>query len=96
MAYMIKVTFTTDEETMKTLRRVAARLKKPQSVVFREAINLYAEQADRLTSEERKRMVAAMKRIMARKATRTNAEVDAEIADIRASRRLGGRRTRVE
>jgi metal-responsive CopG/Arc/MetJ family transcriptional regulator len=93
---MVRVTFTVDEETIATLRQVSARLKKPQSVVFREAIKDYAERSDRLSDEERDRMLGVLKRMMARKPTRTDAEVDAEIAEIRAARRTGGRRTPVE
>jgi hypothetical protein len=93
---MIRVTFTVDEETVATLRQVSARLKKPQSVVLREAIKDYAERADRLSDEERDRLLAHLKKMRARKPTRTQAEVDAEIADIRAARRTGGRQTPVE
>src|SRR5688500_1791397 len=35
---MVKMTFTFDENTCDVLRRTATRLKKPQSVVVREAI----------------------------------------------------------
>ena len=90
------MTFTVDEETVAILRRTAARLKKPQSAVFREAIRDFAERSDRLSPEERERMLAVLDRMMARKPTRPQAEVDAEIAEIRAARRTGGRRTPVE
>jgi len=93
---MVKMTFTVDEQTVETLRRMAARLKKPQSVIFREAIKDYAENAGRLGHEERERMMAVLDRMRTRKPARSQAEVNAEIADIRASRRSGGRRTRVE
>ena len=93
---MVKVTFTADEQTVETLRRMAARMKKPQSVIFREAIKGYAESAERLGPEERERMLAVLDRIRARKPTRSQTEVNAEIAEIRVARRSGGRRTRVE
>ncbi len=96
MAAMVKMTFTVDEQTVDLLRRMAARLKKPQSVVFREAIRDYSERVDRLRHEEREHMLAVVDRMMARKATRPQAEVDAELRQIRAARRTGGRRTRVE
>jgi predicted transcriptional regulator len=89
---MVKVTFTVDEDTVETLRRVAARLRKPKSLVFREAIQHYAEQADRLSDEERRRMLAALDRMKARKPTRSDADVDAEIDQIRKTRQGGGRR----
>jgi predicted transcriptional regulator len=93
---MLKVTFTVDEETINILKRVATRLNKPQSVIFREAIRHYSERADQLSPEERGRMLAAVDRMMARKPARPDAEVDAELTAIRAARRTGGRRTRVE
>jgi predicted transcriptional regulator len=93
---MVKMTFTFDEQTAETLRRAAARLKKPQSVIVREAIQDYASRADRLSDDERRRMLKVLDRMMARPATRTQPEVDAEIAEIRSARRTGGRRTRSE
>ena len=93
---MVKMTFTFDEKTAETLRRAASRLKKPQSVVVREAVQDYASRADRLSDEERKLMLNVLDRMMARPSKRTQAEVNAEIAEIRAARRTGGRRTRLE
>lgn len=93
---MVKVTFTFDESTVETLRRTASRLKKAQSAVVREAIQDYAARADQLSDEERKRMLSVLDRMMSRRPKRTQAEVDAEIAGIRAERKSGGRRTRVE
>ena len=88
------MTFTFDEQTVETLRRAASRLKKPQSVIVREAIQDYANRADRLSDDERKRMLKVVDRMMARPAERTEAEVNTEIAEIRAARKSGGRRTR--
>jgi hypothetical protein len=93
---MVKVTFTFDEETVETLRRTASRLKKPQSVVVREAIHDYAVRANRLSDEERHHMLKVFDRMMARIPARSQAEADAEIAEIRTARRTGGRRTRPE
>ena len=90
------MTFTFDEQTAETLKRAAARLKKPQSAVVREAIHDYASRADRLSDEERKQMLKVLDRMIARAPKRTQAEVDAEIAEIRATRRSGGRRTRLQ
>jgi len=92
MVDMVKVTFTVDEDTVDTLSRMAAQLKKTKSLVFREAIQCYAKQADRLSDEERQNMLAALDRIKARKPTRSDADVDAEIDHIRKTRRRGGRR----
>ena len=93
---MVKMTFTFDQHTAETLRRTAARLNRPQSFVVREAIQEYASRADRLSDEERRQMIEVLDRMVARSAKRTQTEVDSEIAEIRAARRTGGRRTRVE
>jgi predicted transcriptional regulator len=93
---MVKVTFTVDEETVETLRRIAARQNRPQSAVFREAVKNYAESADRLNDDERRHMLAVLDRVRNRRPSRTDSEVKAEIAAIRADRRKGGRRTPVE
>ena len=52
--------------------------------------------ADRLSDEERRQMIKVLDRMIARPPKRSQAEVDAEIAGIRAIRRTGGRRTRLE
>jgi len=90
---MVKMTFTFDEETCDTLRRTALRLKKPQSVVVREAIQDYSKRADRLSEDERKHLLRALDRMMARPPERSQTEVDKEIAEVRAARKSGGRRT---
>ncbi len=84
---MIKVTFTLDETTVEQLRRTAARVRKPQSRVVREAIGEYAARADRLSESERRRMLAALDRTMRRPPTRPTATVDRELREIRSARR---------
>jgi hypothetical protein len=93
---MVKMTFTFDERTVETLKQTASRLKKPQSVVVREAIQDYAARAGRLSDEERRHMLKVFDRMVTRIPARSQAEADAEIAEIRASRRTGGRQTRSE
>ena len=94
MVHMIKVTFTFDEATVEQLRRTAARVRKPQSRVVREAIHEYAAKADRLTEDERRRMLAVLDRAIQRAPSRPAAEVEAELREIRAARRRwGARRT---
>ena len=93
---MVKVTFTFDDATVETLRRTASRLKKPQSVVVREAVQDYAARTGRLSEEERRHMLKVFDRMIARIPSRPQREADAEIAEIRAARRAGGRRTRPE
>jgi len=92
---MVKVTFTFDDETVETLRRTAHRLKKPQSAAVRDAIQDYASRSDRLNEEERRHMLKVFDRVMARIPAGDQAEANAEIAQIRAARRRGGRRTRL-
>jgi len=90
---MVKMTFTFDETTVEVLRRTSARLKKPNSVVVREAIRDYAGRADRLSDDERRHMLRILDRIVSRPATKTAAAVDQEIKSVRAVRKTGGRRT---
>jgi predicted transcriptional regulator len=92
---MVKVTFTFDDETVETLRRTASRLKKPQSVVVREAIQDYATRSGRLSEEERRHILKVFDRMVARIPAGSQADADAEIAGIRAARKAGGRRTRL-
>jgi predicted transcriptional regulator len=91
---MVKVTFTFDDETVNALRRTASRLKKPQSAVVREAIQEYANRAGRLSEEERRHLLKVFDRMVARIPAGSQAEADAEIAQIRSARKTGGRRTR--
>lgn len=93
---MIRMTFTFDERTVETLRRAAARSRKPQSAVVREAIRDYADRMGRLSDEERRHLLHVVDRMMARPATRRQKATDDEIAAIRAARRTAGRRTRAE
>jgi hypothetical protein len=90
MVAMIKMTFTLDEATVDQLRRTAARIGKPQSRVVREAIGEYAAKADRLSEEERRRMLAVLDRAMRRPPSRSAADVGAELRKIRAARRRWG------
>jgi predicted transcriptional regulator len=93
---MVKATFTLDDATAARLERTAERLKKPKSAVVRDAIQEYSERADRLTEAERTRMLAALDEFAKQPPTRSAAEVDAELEEIRRARRSGGRRTPVE
>ena len=88
---MVKVTFTLDEQTVERLRRTAARLAKPQSYVVREAVREYEARSTKLSDEDRARMLAVVDRMVKEPPTRTAAEVDAELGEVRASRRRWGR-----
>ena len=87
----VKMTFTLDEATVDRINRVAARLSKPKSEVVREAMREFETKSDRLSEEERTRMLRIIDQIAKRPPTRTQREVDREIAEIRRARRSGGR-----
>ncbi len=89
---MVKVTFTLDDQTVERLRRTASRLAKPQSYVVREAVREYEARSTKLSDEERARMLAIVDRMVQEPHTRPAAEVDAELREIRASRRRWARR----
>jgi predicted transcriptional regulator len=93
---MAKVTFTVDDATVRTLRTMAERLGKPQSMVVREAVAEYGARAGRLTEAERRRMLAVFDEMTKRPPTRPQADVDRELKEIRRARRQGGRRHRAE
>lgn len=86
---MAKLTFSLDEAAVRTLRETAARTRKPQSLIVREAIAHYAAREDILSIGERERLLAAIRRIRSRPPTRPTSEVDRELREIRRSRRTG-------
>jgi hypothetical protein len=89
---MAKVTFSVDDETVRMLKATSERLRKPQSMIVREAVAEYAARAGRLTEGERRRLLRALDEITGRPPTRPQAEVAREIAGIRRSRRAAARR----
>ena len=89
----VKATFTLDEATAACLGRLAERLRRPKSQVVREAIIDYSERADRLSERERLRLLREFDDLVGRIPDRPLAEVEAELEDLRESRRAGGRRT---
>lgn len=89
---MVKVTFTLDEETVRRLLKMAERTRKPQSLVVREAVARYAAEGDKLPEEERQRRLAILRELMSHLPTRPQAEVDAELQELRRSRRTGWHR----
>jgi predicted transcriptional regulator len=93
---MAKVTFSVDDGTVRTLKATAARLRKSQSLVVREAVAEYAARAGQLTDAERRRMLKQIAVMMKRPPTRPRREADAERRAVRRARRMGGRRHPVE
>ncbi len=88
---MVKVTFTLDDETVRTLRKVAERTRKPQSLVVREAVAHYAAKEDTMTPEERERWLRTFDELVAKIPPRPRGDVERELRDIRAARRGRGR-----
>jgi ribbon-helix-helix CopG family protein len=93
---MVKVTFTLDEKTVAKLKDAAERLSKPKSEVVREAVVDYHARIGRLSEQERLRAMRLLAEHLARAPQRSQAAVNRELKEIRAARRTGGRRTRVE
>jgi hypothetical protein len=60
--------------------------------VVREAVREYEARSTKLSDEERTRMLAIVDRMVQEPPTRTAAEVDVELGEVRASRRRWGRR----
>lgn len=89
---MPKLTFSLDDETVATLRAAAARSRKPQSLIVREAIAGYAAREERLDDAERERLLGVLRRMKKRPASRTQADVDRELREIRQARRTGWNR----
>ena len=87
----VKMTFSLDECTATRLDDAATSLRKPKSEIVREAILDYADRVGRLTEAERRRLLARLRRGGARHPDPTEDEVDAELAELRRARRLGGR-----
>lgn len=91
---MVKVTFTLDRPTVDELRQAADRLDRPQSFVVREAIHEYAHRIGQLSERERRTMLRVFDAVVPAIPTRPLRQVQAELTEIRAARRMGGRHTR--
>lgn len=90
---MVKVTYTLDEATVDAIRSVARRRNKPQSLIVREAVAAYAAQEEKLSDAERARRMRVVDELMNRSPTRSHAEVERELREIRRSRRTGWSRS---
>ena len=84
---MVKVTYSLDDTTVRRIRRAAERLGKPQSQVVREAVAEYDARTDRLSEAERLRMLEVLDRLSKEPVTRSQESVEAELREIRESRR---------
>jgi len=88
---MARATFSLDEATIAEIRRLAERLRRPQSQVIREAVADYAARTDRLSERERRQLLGVLEGLRATSPTRTAKEVDAELTTVRQGRQAGGR-----
>jgi hypothetical protein len=88
----IKMTFSLDEPTAVRLEEASASLRKPKSEIVREAIRDYAERMGRLSEVERVRMLGVFDEAVAAIQKGSADDVDAELAEIRRTRREGGPR----
>lgn len=88
-----KVTFTLDQASLQRLQDAADRLALPKSEVVREAIMEFHDRLGRLSDRERLRMLRVFDELVPSIPSRSAAEVKRELAELRRSRRAGGRRT---
>ena len=89
-----KVTYTFDDETVRRIRRLALRTRKPQSLVVREAVAEYAARQEQITPEERDRILRVLDEMSSRPrqpGDKTAADVDRELRELRRARRSRGR-----
>ncbi len=89
----VKATFTLDPETASRLAQMADQLQRSKSEIVRDAVFDYGTRIDRLGERERGRMLAAFDDLVPRIPKRAASEVDAELAELRAARESGGRRS---
>ena len=83
------MTFSLDDETVRTLRLLADRKQKPQSVIVREAIVEYAAKDEKLSDAERSRKLQLIRQLRSQPQTRDVSDVDEELAELRRSRKVG-------
>ena len=88
---MPKLTFSLDDQAVALLRRAAERSRKPMSLVVREAITHYAAHEEKLSEEDRQRLLGTIRRIRNRPAVRSQEAVEQELKAIRRARRTGTR-----
>ena len=89
---MARATFSLDAATIAEVRRLAERLRRPQSHVIRDAVADYAARTDRLSERERRDLLEVLEGLRAARPTRTAKQVDAELKAVRQARQAGGRR----
>ena len=86
-----KMTFSLDTLTAARIAALSRDLGKPKSAIVREAVSVYARSAGKVTEEERVERVRVFKKLVARIPPRPREEVEAELEEVRRSRRTGWR-----
>jgi hypothetical protein len=86
-----KVTYTLDDATIARVESASERLRMPKSQVIRDAVADFHESIGRLSEKERQRQLHVLRDLVPSIPSRPLPEVEEEIAEIRASRRAGGR-----
>ena len=87
-----KVTFTLDDETVRSIRRLAERARKPQSLIVREAVACYAGREDLLSEDERQQTLTVLRDLGEKLPTRPREDVARELSELRESRQTGWQR----
>ncbi len=88
-----KMTFSLDTLTAARISALARDLGKPKSAIVREAVSAYADSARRLTEAQRLERLREFTELVAKIPPRPREEVEAELRELRLSRRTGWRGT---
>jgi LPS sulfotransferase NodH len=86
---MAKATFTLDDETLRTIRKLAERRRKPQSLVVREAVAHYAAAEDKLSADEQAHMLSVLEDLRKTIPTRPRPAVQKDLRELRSARGTG-------
>lgn len=87
------MTFSLDTLTAARIGALSERLGKPKSAIVREAVSVYARTKGKVTEEERIERVRVFRELVAKIPPRPREEVEAELRELRLSRRTGWRGT---
>jgi metal-responsive CopG/Arc/MetJ family transcriptional regulator len=88
----VRITIQIDEATLASVDKDASRLSKSRSELFRHAAESRYPNRGPVSEAERTRMLRVIDEYMKTPPARSQAEVDRELRQIRASRRVGWRR----
>jgi metal-responsive CopG/Arc/MetJ family transcriptional regulator len=88
----VRITIQIDEATLASVDQDAARLSKSRSELLRHTVESRYPNRGPVSEAERLRMIKIVKEMMSRPPTRTQADADRELRELRESRRRGWRR----